>query len=61
MKTSSLAEKRAVFEDSLLSIIRQANIPMIQVKYTEPGDSIYCQVGVTPWSSEEPVAIDSAA
>lgn len=59
--TNKLSERKMALEDSLLCIIRQANIPMIQVKYTEPGDSIYCQVGVTPWSSEEPVAIDSAA
>ena len=57
----ALAQRQAAYEDSLLCIIREANIPMIQVKYTEPGDSIYCQVGVTPWSEQEPVATDSAS
>ena len=60
-KAKGLAERQTEFEDSLLTMIREHNIPMIQVKYTEPGDSVYCQVGVTPWSSEKPVEIDSAA
>ena len=60
-KAKGLAERQTEFEDSLLTMIREHNIPMIQVKYTEPGDSVYCQVGVTPWSSEKPLEIDSAA
>lgn len=60
-ENKTMEQRQAAFEDSLLTMIRNHNIPMIQVKYTAPGDSIYCQVGVTPWSKEEPVAIDSAA
>ena len=52
-KEKAMEQRQAAYEDSLLAIIREANIPMIQVKYTDPGDSIYCQVGVTPWSSDE--------
>ncbi|MBP5518257.1 MAG: beta-lactamase family protein [Bacteroidales bacterium] len=60
-KEKAMEQKQAAFEDSLLAIIREANIPMIQLKYTEPSDSVYCQVGVTPWSTEKPVETDSAA
>ena len=60
-KEKAMEQRQSALEDSLLTIIREANIPMIQLKYTEPSDSVYCQVGVTPWSTEEPVAIDSAA
>ncbi|MBR6464905.1 MAG: beta-lactamase family protein [Bacteroidales bacterium] len=58
-KEKAMEQRQAMFEDSLLTMIREHNIPMIQVKYTAPGDSVYCQVGVTPWSTEKPVAIDS--
>ena len=58
-KEKAMEQRQAMFEDSLLTMIREHNIPMIQVKYTAPKDSIYCQVGVTPWSTEEPVAMDS--
>ena len=51
-KEKAMESRQAAFEDSLLAIIRESNIPMIQVKYTEPGDSIYVQVGVTPWSTD---------
>ena len=60
-KEKAMEQRQAAFEDSLLTIIREANIPMIQLKYTEPSDSVYCQVGVTPWSTQEPVAVDSAS
>ena len=56
-KEKAMEQRQAAFEDSLLTMIREHNIPMIQVKYTAPKDSVYCQVGVTPWSKEEPVAI----
>lgn len=60
-KEKAMKQRQAAFEDSLLTIIREANIPMIQLKYTEPSDSVYCQVGVTPWSTEKPAAVDSAS
>lgn len=46
------AERQKAFEDSLISIITEANIPMIQAKYTAPGDTVYCQVGITPWAED---------
>lgn len=60
-KEKAMQQRQKVYEDSLLTMIREHNIPMIQAKYTAPDDSIYCQVGVTPWSDQQPVAIDSAA
>ncbi|MBR4805196.1 MAG: serine hydrolase, partial [Bacteroidales bacterium] len=46
------AERQKAFEDSLISIITEANIPMIQAMYTAPADTVYCQVGITPWAED---------
>ncbi|MBO4691510.1 MAG: beta-lactamase family protein [Bacteroidales bacterium] len=46
------AERQKAFEDSLISIITEANIPMIQAMYTAPADTLYCQVGITPWAED---------
>lgn len=44
-------QKQAYYDSALAEIIKEANIPLIQVKYVTPSDSIYCQVGQTPWCS----------
>lgn len=46
-----LADKQDYYDNALAQIIKEANIPLIQVKYVTPTDSIYCQVGQTPWCS----------